>query len=1505
MKKKVVLVSALSVVSLGAVTAAAACKDPVDPPVAELAHYVYFEAAEGVTYDCDVKSGARVSDGFVLSFSVSVADGYDDSMMRVYASNSTEALTVDEATYTYSVTVSSDVTISVGGVSAPVSARNYDVTFNVGSDEDGADARISYYINGEKVNDKTISVKGGESVSFSLETSVYYNPEKPVTVLANTQTVAEKDGLYTFTVMGNTNVRVTGLVQDDDFITRGDGSGTVRDPYRISRPVDLFTMAGLVNSDFYTGYGFQFAHYRLENDIDMKGEQLYIIGAYNPETAPNAIFCGDFNGNGHAIKNYYLTNYEIDQSNYQPVYMQYVGLFGYTVALQSGMAEIYDLTLENFEVEAFAPNNENLFVGGIAGYAIGTNFTACKVDGDINVHAGNNFAYIGGVAGVFQSAFSETVSYIPYIRYTESNVNIENDRTTGYARAAGGLAGYVISAAEQTPAIILNSFSTGDIAGAYCCGGIAGISGAYSGIANCYATGAIESNNDRSDAGASSSLDIYFNSDAGGIVGYAQYNSSVSGCFFTGEVYSSAASGGKFEHTDGIIGNISNSSEKLIDSYDAIATNNLSTVATKYGTVQPAINSDIAKTVLKWDEADWKFDGKYPVINHEEATKTITVTLNFGGVAANRTVTIENSYAPVAYWYASDDVDMPEFIDAAGKRSYGYFFDSELKKPVPVGYVPMSDIELFVGFADYNEVAGNYYVQTNDHRTVRIALGADGSAVLVDGAMSRGSDYYYNGEYIILRQQPLSYLFIEREGITDPDDLTTDQQEFLSNYLNFKAVAEGGELSITDTIFFNSAPLKASKEIAGFKYGEYKAGNRNYDFRRDGFVYMGSIVSPYALVGNDIVIESGAIRCTLSEGVITKIGTADAVAADGFIGTWVSGNALFEAMTLDGYGNWTLESYYYDNTGVKTTVTLNTGSYTVGANGVTLSDCKYTTANFDGENLLVVDGKTFGFKDEFAGVWRYFASNMDGGNITLYAYGLAADGIGTGRLSYSNGSYDVRYTVSDGTMTVYYLDNIFAELEFDNANYTLSGRVYSDVLGGYITNTVMYRYDDFRGNRIVSSESGIAAISINGLGVYNVSGSNAAIAVRGRVTLTLADGNTVTAAYTINRADNTVRFTYDGVEYTVSLDGNEIILTGAAANPLLSYDGFEDLVLMGEDGTVYTFNGRDTVGEGKMIITPASGAATEVPYTVENGAISLLTVNAQGYFEYEGKKLITVNEFTGEWAFSLSEGPVYFTIGDMNMSDNSFKGVVDGEETTFLYNAVNGVEYLSFTHGGEDMYLYVLPLGGLLMSYEFDLNKPEQDAFGIYDFLSIRVSDLDKYQGTHASDNGTLYFDGFSTNNYYYAYATLISGGEKKIFSYHRATDVVTGKEFVVLEDTEGGPDRRLREAENGGYTIGGVKYELVIQDDLHAYRAYYTVANDNGVEIRYAFYFDGYNSFNAYDVDRTDKTEYWLEGSYVITGGSIMSGEFTLELTTYGGKKYIAVIKYSTNTVLSLTEVK
>lgn len=187
--------------------------------------------------------------------------------------------------------------------------------------------------------------------------------------------------------------------------------GTKTRPMTISCAAELKKLAEQVYADGVNGDAFANQYFRLENDIDLKGEPWMPIGRaiIDGNTQTWAPFSGHFDGGGHCIR-----GLKVDVPN------ECAGLFGY---MEGG--SIKNLTLVSPEVKTVGGM---VYCGALAGAIQGATLANCYVQG------GNctGERQVGGLVG------SASLTSI-----TDCHVKGTAVKTAPNRSQAGGLAGYV------------------------------------------------------------------------------------------------------------------------------------------------------------------------------------------------------------------------------------------------------------------------------------------------------------------------------------------------------------------------------------------------------------------------------------------------------------------------------------------------------------------------------------------------------------------------------------------------------------------------------------------------------------------------------------------------------------------------------------------------------------------------------------------------------------------------------------------------------------------------------------------------------------------------------------------------------------------------------------------------------------------------------------------------------------------------------------------------------
>lgn len=1443
---------------------------------------ITFEKVEGITYDCEVKSGAIVLDGYTVKFSLTLnPDLVGTPVVKVNG----KALQADE-NGEYSFKMTKDTDVKIDGVYLQ---KYYAVTFDEG------DGWVSYIT--EEGKDYT-RIKAGEIIEFGLKISPYcrqvpYSAENlnGYKVIANTQVLQLKDGKYSAVVTSDMTISVDNLLQVPSFINRNedtsedadviyDGSGTYDDPYKIREPIDLYYLSQLVNLEDYAYYGFSTAYYELMNDIDMQGEKLYVIGDC---TSDYAYFAGTFNGNGHTISNYVMDNKIIDQSTGADVYLPYVGLFGYAAAVSGKSPEIYNLNLKDFYIYVDAMHMDSMsIVGGVVGASIGANITACSAEGKIDVVAQNGyFAYAGGIAGIHQSAYDED-STIYYATVISCNSNVELNAISGYAYAFGGIVGYMISDADKATALVLNSYSVGSVSGSMYAGGIVGKAESNTSIINCYSTGDVSSASRISD----SLHEDYAKSYAGGITGYADYNSVISDCFALGTVYATSkdykyvySNSNVGKETDGktfagyLVGSLAQTNQ-VINSADCVMLN-------CYGSADKVtFNNDFFKNTLGWDSADWVFDGEYPTTNLDATSKTFNITINYDNIKVNgktaNDIEVIDTYIPMSYWYVITDESTSEYTLAEyviadnGNRSYGYYFDKELTKKVPYSFVPTKDVTLYAGFADYSEVSGRYYIKADKKGSgAYLELSKDGTLKFVNGARSLETTYSYDGKNVFLFDVSIAALGGFDNVIYD--DGTTLKDYADTYYYTYKATVNGGVMSICDVLFYIAGEneLSAVKEISGFAYGSYYDIYNEYVFNTDGTgVVKGTADESFTFTvsGDTLTVNRQDIKIedfTLSNGIITELWNGKVSVFDNFKGVWETNANSKEIYEFDGKGN-----YVYTNSNGNETE----GTYTIAEGVLTAGNKTFKIEN--GNIILTFDSKTdiLYSENSFVGTW-YFNGKKD--QVEISFNGLN-QGKGTANIVSKNYEYDATYeAVTDGrniTLNIYSGDFLFATLAYNKENNYLKGSVYSATAANYIENSVFCLYDEFKGEWITDDYE-ISAISFNGLGLYDLTATDAYYKTYGKATVVArSDNKRHTVSYSFNYKTMTGEIVFGNNNYYYSYDRYTDALSIRKTVDLVDtdfvhYDEWRKVTLVDDNGVQYTFDGKGNLKNGGTVKIGTDSYSYQI---VSYGLLiknkigieySRIKINDDGFY-YETVEsnnnetiLYTESDFTGDWLINKNNGKM--SIGKINAYGKA-SGTYKGNNVTYVFED----DYAYFEYEGKTVYVYLLTVGkelGLVISDEKDMYTST---------VCIKDGTQDTLFGTYnsVSSNGSITFDGLGKSDVYNG-TVILKDKDGKVISSYEYSFLENGKVQIKASRSEKYLFIECDSNGDGAYEVGDKYYRLAKIDYL--YEAY--VIDTNGT--RYDF--DGIGNLTVTYADNTTAT-------------------FGYEITAADGSLYVITIKIS-----------
>ena len=246
-------------------------------------------------------------------------------------------------------------------------------------------------------------------------------------------------------------------------------------------------------------------NYILMNDLDLEGKEWTPIGTYESP------FTGTFDGNGHVISNYIITQFK-----------SYVGLFGYSTG------DFKNLGLKSFRVDVSGGSGFS-YAGGLAGYSDG-DITNCYATGNIMAQSGT-YVFVGGLVAKNNTG---TITNC----YAKGDMVVLN---SGFAYAGGLIA-------KNERGDIINCYATGNVTANSedhnHAGGLIG--NTYNGnIINCYATGDIWSD--------SSCISEYTYSYAGGVVGRYDYG-LITNCYrYSGQSITVINDNGYIYNADGYV----------------------------------------------------------------------------------------------------------------------------------------------------------------------------------------------------------------------------------------------------------------------------------------------------------------------------------------------------------------------------------------------------------------------------------------------------------------------------------------------------------------------------------------------------------------------------------------------------------------------------------------------------------------------------------------------------------------------------------------------------------------------------------------------------------------------------------------------------------------------------------------------------------------------------------------------------------------------------------------
>lgn len=1349
-------------------------------------------------------SGGEVKEGVEVCFSIDLTSAEGTPVVYLVNTNGDKTLLTPSTEGVYSFTMSEECSVSVEGL-----IQKKTVTLAKSSD-----LRIEYldesgeeYADNDDADDSyaaEIKVSEGDSVKFKLWISPYYT-QSGLSVTANTE-VLEKgdDGYYTISdITEDYTVNVSGLTEETSFAERDDGgSGTEDDPFLLTRPIDLYQAAAIINSSYYNGE-FNACYFKLGADIDLDGEQLFVFG-----DSESTVFCGTFDGAGYTIKNFTITDEYIDQEEYTTQYLNAIGMFGYVSATSSAPAVIKNLTLENYTIEAH-PNlyteSVGAYVGSIVGYGIGVEISNCHLKGGEITSYGNhsNMAYVGGVAGILQSAYSTSsatpITYDAYVYGCSSDVDIY---CVSDARSAGGIVGNLVSADDDVIAYISDCASYGTVYGAMHSGGVVGSLGRFSSVNNCYSAGAITSYNNIN----SNSVDVLYRvSYAGGIAGFAENDTIIYGCYSANSVISALSSNSNYPCLTGdFVGYSDEAASEAINSAAVLVVGNYKT---SDGTAVSLKDS------LGWADTDWDFTGSVPALNYSDAAKTYTLQIKCGGENVASATATGNNPTPICGWYENNYI--AQYLSGDSGRTYGYYFDEGLTKKVPAGFIPTGSKTLYVGYADYSSVMGTYYFGETEYGVdAYFTLSADGTYSFRDGGMSSSGYYSYDGATVTLYSTCFGTLEYDDDTLNGEkvavylETVDGGYQVHGSVLLTETTTDSTGTSSYTYTLTEFTLPVV--KTVEGFGYGKYTGAEGTvYSFSKDGTGYYISNGSSYEHEFTYTIAdkEGGGYTLTLSNrrtGSYVKgsliVNGESCTANDGLCGEWkTSANSLI-TYTFDGMGG----------------VTCGGGA----------SVSKYTFENGQGyidnsielkltsDNTLMIDGVEYFINDGYTGIWygSYTRENDENGwgevteNYELTLGGIGLNGYGEATIyfsSSSSASYSGQYSVEDGVMRLYVGETQYASLELDTEDGTASGTMYSLFLTSsasyattYYVGVEMSLYDIYKGVWITDI-AGISSINFTG---------------KGTALITKSAGGVSVCTYTVDEA-NTAKLTYNSVEYTLTLDEAKGIATAvstSAENSLAARDSWYGITLYDAEGNAYSFDGKGYIGgtvtaTGTESLTYSYSCAADGSLKINNTAVT----EQNGAYKWGATTLSIKSGFAGAWKLTVSNTEL--TIEEVRLSGGVMVAKVG--DVDYTYNA--SAKTLSYTQtlaNGTTLTTTLSLLG--------DNELGESVSSGEYRYY-LNSTKLDSYAGKTYTDSATgasWTFDGHSAGTYKKGVATYKDGNTETNYNYS-----INSLGYVAVTKSDG--TYVFTESADGNFAGDSKTYAMNAVDDL-----YLTVVADGAV---------------------------------------------------------------------------
>ena len=1227
----------------------------------------------------------------------------------------------------------------------------------------------------------------GDTISFKVKIGTFYTGTPKVYA---DDVVLEADGkdVYSFTVPedaeGTILIKVEGLKIDASPIK---GKGTKKSPYLIETPQQFYAFATAVNNPSNNTYNA--AYVELASDIDMGGEQLKPIGADLSAT----YFSGTFDGKGKTISNFTL-NTESGA----------IGLFGYVA-----QASISNLNVEATHTLYLAEERANYLIGGVVAYNIASDIVNCTFNGDITVELpwkpdleeSTHLAFLGGIVGFAQGYRAGYSSYSATVSYCTVEGKLAAKRNPLYA--IGGIAGSIVGPADSAPVIINNCVFSGVVdffPGAEIAGGIVGNMREYTAVANCYSEGTVE-------ASWSSNTAV-----AGPLVGFAENETAITFSYSTAECEMGEVTGndnilfGKVVgayYKNGIETEFLPIDGRQVLVHHAYAADENG----KIGTDVDVTDFGAVKSFLGWSDADWDWDETHsrPVAKFAgEDGIEFNVVFDFSGkqitgetdegeqTFTQDTVTITKNYVPINWVYEGSG--MNTLVSDDDWVSYGYFLDEELTQRIPSAMLLTQNMTVYVGFANYGKVAGEYYIMLEREdgyvQPITLTLTNMGMATSVTGGRVRNDMFVYDGERILIRNSlylNLAYNLSISSGQSYPLDL-------------YGTVGEDGSITLFDNYYFitsdDSAILASPKNAVMGEW--YTPDNETFTFYAHGYGTSSKYKQfHYELDGDNVTItllidgREQEVRVKLDSDGAAMRGESGALVlslerSDEFYGKWEGEYGLNISVEFDGHGTATYNGEEH--------------TYTV-ADGVATLDGGIT-ASFNKDGLLVISGdgseKVFGREGSFIGTW------VD----TSYDYTIVLTGIGRDGYGYatdSNGfttTYVAQKNVDGYSLNFYYGFGLFgfgdgftvedaAGVEDGITMFYLA--MYEPSLDMLLDDFNMTFVDQFYGLWNAEDET---SLEFNGLGGYDIEDNFAGMpwVVQGKVDYTSASGETQTVGYAFSRKEGTATFEVNGVVYTaVRGEDGSLSVTPATGSAVtyLAPDDYFGADFQSEDGTVLHFNGKSNVGHGKMTMTPLAGEAKEYSYTVEE-RVATITDDDKTYTATLNTEtgMLDVEEQGGSTVsyglYSVFYGKTYvgkFDNGTITFKLNGVTSLIGYGTAVFKTDAEDSDEdsTIEVVQYGENVIVIYVGVSPYLYIVAQDENTVA--VLDEYEELLFTLAVEDGWAGTYTSaEDDTLVLDGMGLDSVFHGKAVHTVDGESVVYTYEVVGDILQIGEGKVVE---------------------------------------------------------------------------------------------------------------------------